>query len=360
LLDGVNANGAASVDAEEPLRSLTARRTDVTAALDTVLQTATAPDPDVCYADVAEFVLAFRSAVGGPHTPSGTGIDDTHLNFDGAVLASLRAGPANPYKGLRPFEEADAPSFFGRDQLVDELVRHLTISRFVAVVGPSGSGKSSVVRAGLIPHLRRGGAYVTTIIPGAHPMDELETALRHISTEPVPMLLEQLAADEGAIGRCVERVLPDDHRDLVLIIDQFEELYTITDREGREQFLTGIAAAVGDERGRLRVLATLRADFIDRPLLDPSVITTAAGGPALAASVRISRSVLPMKARTSPMWSRTWTAVVGSFTAGESALFAMSTIMRRANAGSWSNVRSSPSAIIPSSSSAAPWPNSPP
>ena len=89
-------------------------------------------------------------------------------------------------------------------------------------------------------------------------------------------------------------------------------------------------------------------------------ITTAAGGPVLAAFVCFSRSVLPMKPRTSPMWSRTWTAVVGSLTAGESALLAMSTIIRSANAGSWSKVRSSPSAIIPSSSSAAPSPNSPP
>src|SRR5688500_17231113 len=62
----------------------------------------------------------------------------------------------NPYKGLRAFEEGDAVDFFGREELVEELVKRVTQTRFLAVVGPSGSGKSSVVRAGLIPAMRRG------------------------------------------------------------------------------------------------------------------------------------------------------------------------------------------------------------
>src|ERR671919_527776 len=63
---------------------------------------------------------------------------------------------SNPYKGLRPFEEGDARDFFGREELTNQLVERLTETRFLAVVGPSGSGKSSVVRAGLLPAVRRG------------------------------------------------------------------------------------------------------------------------------------------------------------------------------------------------------------
>ena len=73
-------------------------------------------------------------------------------------LALSAAGTivANPYKGLRAFEEADADDFFGRDELLEQLVKRLGTTRFLAVVGPSGSGKSSVVRAGLLPAIRRG------------------------------------------------------------------------------------------------------------------------------------------------------------------------------------------------------------
>ena len=92
---------------------------------------------------------------------------------------SHRAGPgrhrapdaagavACPYKGLAYFEAADEAFFCGRDRLVDELVARLAVSRFVAVVGPSGSGKSSLVRAGLLPALARGA------LPGSRDWDTL-------------------------------------------------------------------------------------------------------------------------------------------------------------------------------------------
>ena len=112
---------------------------------------------------------------------------------------------------------------------------------------------------------------MATIIPGAHPLDELETALLRMAAQPAPTLLDQLTADERGIGRCVRRVLPEDDDELVLVIDQFEELYTVTDAARRTAFLAGVAAAVSDERGALTVVITLRADFIDRPLLDPVI-----------------------------------------------------------------------------------------
>src|SRR5439155_10575353 len=179
-----------------------------------------------------------------------------------------------PYKGLRPFEEADAGYFFGREALTNELVERLAGARFLAVVGPSGSGKSSVVRAGLIPAIR-GGALsgserwlVVEMLPGAHALEELEAALLRVAVNPPSSLLEQLERDENGLLRAVKRVLPSDDSVLVLVIDQLEEVFTLVQHEDRRaHFLASIEAAVMDPRSRLRVVTTLRADFYDRPLL---------------------------------------------------------------------------------------------
>ncbi len=105
----------------------------------------------------------------------------------------------NPYKGLHPFGEADAAEFFGRDATTARLVEATTNSAFIAVVGPSGSGKSSVVRAGLIPVLRQHGRWVAAMVPGAHPFDELENALLRLAPGSVTSLLPQLVADERGL-----------------------------------------------------------------------------------------------------------------------------------------------------------------
>ena len=86
----------------------------------------------------------------------------------------------NPYLGLRPFREADASRFFGRDQLVDQLAARVSSGpTFTAVVGPSGSGKSSAVQAGLLPRLRasRRSSRIAVMQPGSQPFAELEAAL---------------------------------------------------------------------------------------------------------------------------------------------------------------------------------------
>ena len=85
---------------------------------------------------------------------------------------------ANPYKGLRAFREADAAEFYGRGELVERLVAAVDAEPFVTVVGPSGSGKSSLVHAGLVPAFRRRGALVVSMVPGTEPLVELESALR--------------------------------------------------------------------------------------------------------------------------------------------------------------------------------------
>jgi WD40 repeat protein/class 3 adenylate cyclase/energy-coupling factor transporter ATP-binding protein EcfA2 len=202
--------------------------------------------------------LAFRRAL-GPVASRATAATETR----------------NPYKGLRAFEEADAADFFGREALTEHLVTRLAEVRFLAVVGPSGSGKSSVVRAGLVPAVRGGalpGSERWTIVemfPGAYPLEELEAALLRVAENPPPSLLEQLRDEDGrGLVRAVKRVLPAGDSELLLVVDQLEELFTLVeDEERRARFLEVLERAVGDARSRLRVVTTLRADFYDRPLL---------------------------------------------------------------------------------------------
>jgi WD40 repeat protein len=149
--------------------------------------------------------------------------------------------------------------------------------RFLAVVGPSGSGKSSVVRAGLIPALRQGKLpnsqywFVTDMIPGPRPFEELGAALLQVAINTPPDLAQQLTRDPRGLLRVIEHILPEERdTELVLVIDQFEELFTLLDNESdRALFLDSLLYAVSAPQSRLRLLVTLRADFFDRPLLYP-------------------------------------------------------------------------------------------
>jgi len=209
-------------------------------------------------------------------------IVDGHAAKDSGVSRiSVLPEPENPYKGLQAFQIADEQDFFGREKLTQKLLSRLgqsgDYSRFLAVVGPSGSGKSSLVRAGLIPALWRGdlpGAehwYITDFIPGAHPLDELEVALIQVAANRPDNLAEQLARDERGLVRAAQIILPDDGSELVIVIDQFEEVFTLVENEAdRTHFLDLLHQAVIAPRSRVRLVITLRADFYDRPLQYPT------------------------------------------------------------------------------------------
>jgi len=189
----------------------------------------------------------------------------------------------NPYKGLRAFQEADAPDFFGREALVGRLVGRLAgdepWARFLAVVGPSGCGKSSVVRAGLVPALRAGALpgsecwRFVTLMPGAHPLDELAVALRRALPLGEVDVLGELARDERGLLRLVKQALPEDARvELVLVVDQFEEVFSLVAEEGTQRYLLdGLLETLSDAHSRMRIIVSLRADFYDRPLLHPGL-----------------------------------------------------------------------------------------
>ena len=188
--------------------------------------------------------------------------------------------PENPYKGLRAFQMADARDFFGRDRLVQRLINRLgehdKLARFLAVVGPSGSGKSSVVKAGLVPALWRGDLpgsdrwFVVEMMPGLYPLDELEIALTRVAANQAGNLREHLERDERGLVRVAGLILPDDDSELVIIVDQFEEVFTLVEDDARRtQFIELLHAAATNPRSRVRVIITLRADFYDRPLHYP-------------------------------------------------------------------------------------------
>jgi hypothetical protein len=236
-------------------------------------------------------VLERQIAAYGVAVPAHIIIDKEQTEHDLAqVHAKLRklrpAAPAErpPYLGLSTFQERDADLFFGREKLVADLVDRIEHTSFLAVLGASGSGKSSVVRAGLIPELR-GGALpgsqhwrYAVLKPGDRPLDALAAALANLHGDNLASKLAlsaSLAADDSALLRTAD-ILLDGQEDtrLVLVIDQAEELWTLapTDPEARGKFVAEqqrpfiqlLLAATASERSPVLVVLKIRADFLHR------------------------------------------------------------------------------------------------
>jgi basic membrane lipoprotein Med (substrate-binding protein (PBP1-ABC) superfamily)/DNA-binding SARP family transcriptional activator len=174
----------------------------------------------------------------------------------------------NPFKGLRAFTEADAADFFGRRQLVEELCAVLGGgARLVVLVGPSGSGKSSLAAAGLLPALRAGAVEgsdrwrIGAMVPGADPTREWQVALASASRRPSPSVAVGASPSSAVAAATVDTTL--------VLIDQFEELFTLAGRHAGAGFLEGLTDVLQEGAGRVRVVVTLRGDFYDRPLLHP-------------------------------------------------------------------------------------------
>jgi WD40 repeat protein/DNA-binding SARP family transcriptional activator len=192
-----------------------------------------------------------------------------------------------PYKGLQFYEEADADNFFGREQITESIFRDLNAgSSFMAVLGASGSGKSSVVRAGLIPALKSGRLpetdlksshlegpawKVILLTPTANPIEALAKSINQgVQEASLPTSLEsELTSETGSLLRYLSNALDINPKSaetsqcILIVIDQFEELFTLCqDETSRQAFINNLVVASNpDTKERISVLITLRADF---------------------------------------------------------------------------------------------------
>ena len=171
-----------------------------------------------------------------------------------------------PYQGLKAFEEEQKQFFFGRQQVIDKIRQKLNQKAFVPIIGASGSGKSSVVRAGLIPLLKEresGWRVLKPIKPGIEPLTELRGAFKEFfQGAKEKQLYAFIKNDPEGLLKLIER-LPDAER-FLLVIDQFEEVFTVCPvEEDRRRFIELITQVAEIPDSQLAVVTTMRADFLE-------------------------------------------------------------------------------------------------
>jgi WD40 repeat protein len=178
-----------------------------------------------------------------------------------------------PFAGLSAFQESNAGRFFGRERDIAAVVGRLRRQRLVTVAGPSGAGKSSFIRAGVIPALKRSGEDwdVLVLRPGRAPVSALGEALAEAlapdAQDPRPTVEYDFHAEPGGLGarlraHCRAR---GPHSRALVFVDQFEELYTlVSDPEERAAFIRSLLAAADEASSPLRVILSIRSDFLDR------------------------------------------------------------------------------------------------
>ncbi|HEX4454979.1 MAG TPA: protein kinase [Kofleriaceae bacterium] len=179
-----------------------------------------------------------------------------------------------PYPGLSAFEEADAQRFFGRSADIARAVARLESEPLLAVVGPSGTGKSSFIRAGLVPAIRSAQPVFTIAIrPGRAPLAALAQAIVQLTGKRDPgyaqRVAEELPSEPAYLGSVLRWCAHATQSRVLLIVDQLEELYTnVPDPAQRTAFVTALRAAADDPSSPVRVVLSMRSDFLDRAAED--------------------------------------------------------------------------------------------
>ncbi|MCA9899609.1 MAG: SUMF1/EgtB/PvdO family nonheme iron enzyme [Ardenticatenaceae bacterium] len=174
-----------------------------------------------------------------------------------------------PYIGLESFNEENKHLFYGRDQLIRELLDQVLVSRLVTAVGPSGSGKSSVVLAGLLPKLEDGELpdsdtwhYYPTIVPGTAPLTQLAKLLEPDGADAAEWITENYETFLRDTNHLAKLVQADANTPAVLTIDQFEETFTLChDEQERDAFIDNILGLVNAREARHVVILTMRVDY---------------------------------------------------------------------------------------------------
>ena len=191
----------------------------------------------------------------------------------------------SPYAGLSSFQENDAGKFFGRNREIAAMVTRIRDRPLMAVVGSSGVGKSSFVRAGLVPALKRSGEQWETLVirPGRKPMEALGAIVAPMVATAANLademaeqkrLVETLRKEPGHLGHLLRGRARRDSRRILLFVDQFEELYTqVHDPEERAAFTACLSAVADDPTSPLRVMLSIRSDFLDRVAEDQQFVS---------------------------------------------------------------------------------------
>ena len=207
-----------------------------------------------------------------------------NLTFRSTASVQISGTPKSgicPYKGLRSFDciEEDAQYFYGRTALTDKLLEKVRLGNFLAVLGASGSGKSSVVRAGLLYQLKLGQRLsgsenwsIKIFKPGEHPLYSLATAFVDLELSGIERVSEAAKGEELIINKgtdglrlLVNSLISDNTQRLVLVIDQFEESFTLcTNNEERKQFFEYLLGAVNQCGDKLCLVLTMRSDFFGK------------------------------------------------------------------------------------------------
>jgi len=190
----------------------------------------------------------------------------------GEADAGIAPGQPCPYPGLAAFQPGDAARFHGREALTEDLVSLVRERRFAAVFGASGSGKSSLIRAGLIARLRA-ERRVVLLTPGAHPLDECAARIATLAGGSAATLRRELDENPRALHMTVLQALTGD-AELLLVVDQFEEVFTLcADADERAGFIRALLTAVQAENSRTRVVIGVRADFYAHCADHPELVT---------------------------------------------------------------------------------------
>jgi hypothetical protein len=231
---------------DEPVPRIAVHRPDLPAGLDAIIDRCLAKRKAQRFATAREL------------------LDELEPYLPGRLGRRLDEGE-NPYPGMTAFQETDADRFFGRSRDITQMIARITDHALVGVVAPSGAGKSSLVRAGLIPALRASGepweVFVTR--PARSPLASLAQALEPITKGDD--LVERMRTEPGTLGTVLRDRARQQDTKILLFVDQFEELYTLcADADERRAFAACLAGVADDPASPLRVVVSMRSDFLDR------------------------------------------------------------------------------------------------
>lgn len=171
----------------------------------------------------------------------------------------------SPYRGLDRFEDRDKDLFFGRDQLIKSLLAQLSASNVLLVLGASGSGKSSVVRAGLLPQLAKliGARFrYFTLVPDVNPFESLRSAIQAAGFTQAQT--RELGDAKPETPSKLIHTLQREGDQWLFFVDQFEEMFTVGDEKLRASFVAALTQIAQDPNGSTKLVLAMRADFLDR------------------------------------------------------------------------------------------------